>query len=242
MNPHFARLKTGFRLFTLFALLAAGGVTFSACEDVKIIDRVSTKVSSDLQSIRVSLLFQPSLEATFSGGFPLKNYGTIFVNPSTASAPFEVGFDLDTDIVNEQDYLHLQPTTVLPNGYPLGVPNPVVEVKSEMPIGSGFDAYAYVDVLRKNWVGAASMIRKMTELFPEGLVVSQVFMKDPNGEPAVIGHAYGPVWNENGTLRSAGGVAVLANVRYLIDRSQASRTTAKTKTLRSLKTTIRHVR
>ncbi len=184
----------------------------------RIIDHVTFKPSDNLEVVRVSVVFTAKIQTDLAGGFPLKGYGYIFINPFTTAQPFEVGFDLDTAIVNDQDYVRLLPTTVLPNGIPIGLDRALAEVRGAKPISDKFDLYGYVDVLKAEWLGAAAIFSFLTDkYFPTGLSVNEVLLRDQDRNPAIIGSVFGPALNSDGTLARAGGIALFANVRKLIE-------------------------
>lgn len=199
--------------------LVAAALGLAGCkEQNKIIEKVTFKPSENLEVVRVSLVFTPRIQSDLAGGFAVKHYGYLFINPYTASQRFEIGFDLNTAIVNEQDYVHLSPTTVLPNGMPIGLPHAVVEVRSPEPISPKFDLYAYVDVLHLEWLGVAAMFSFVNDqYFPPGLSVNQAFLQDDQGRPGVIASVFGPTVASDGTLVRSGGIALFANVKRLID-------------------------
>lgn len=201
----------------IVALMAVCVFSTGCNKEDRLIDKVTFKPSDNLETIRVSLQFTKKVQADWAGGFALKHYGYIFVNPYTEAQPFEVGFDLNTAIVNEQDYVNITPTTVFPNGVPLGIDHALVQVQAETPIHPKFDLYAYVDVLKQQWLGLASIFSFLSDrYFPAGLSISQIFWRDPAGNPGIIGAAFGPKVRPDGSLERAGGIAVLANVRALL--------------------------
>ncbi|MBI3558584.1 MAG: hypothetical protein HY074_20125 [Deltaproteobacteria bacterium] len=204
---------------SVLATLGIALVFASGCNSQnRIIDHVNFTPSENLEVVRVSVAFTGKIQSDLAGGFPLKGYGYIFVNPFTPAQPFEVGFDLDTSIVNDQDYIRLQPTTVLPNGVPIGIDRALVEVHGAKPISDKFDLYAYLDVLKAEWLGVASIFSFLTDkYFPVGLSVNEVLLRDKEQNPAIIGSVFGPALNSDGTLARAGGVALFANVRKLIE-------------------------
>jgi hypothetical protein len=210
----------------LSALLLASALTLlSACKgNNALIEKVTFKPSENLEVVRVSLVFSSRIQSDLAGGFSLKDYGYLFVNPYTPSQPFEIGFDLNTSIVNDQDYVKLSPTEVLPNGIPIGLPNAVVEVRAPSPISSKFDLFGYVDVLRLNWLGVSAMFGFLDDkYFPAGLSLSQAFLRNNEGRPGVIGSVFGPTVAGDGTLIRNGGIALFANVRQLISQIGGSR-------------------
>src|SRR5437868_4784272 len=96
-------------LAALALLTAALTLLTTGCDDkYKIIDHVTFKPSENLEVIRVSIVFKNTIQTDLAGGLQLKNYGYVFVNPYTPAQNFEVGFDLDTAIVNDQDYVRLE--------------------------------------------------------------------------------------------------------------------------------------
>ena len=216
------KVSKGFsvRAAAAWMLALAFAVAGSGCKgNNALIEKVTFKPSDNLEVVRVSLVFTSRIQSDLAGGFSLKDYGYLFVNPYTPSQPFEIGFDLNTSIVNDQDYVKLSPTEVLPNGIPIGLPNAVVEVRAASPISPKFDLYGYVDVLKLNWIGVAAMFGFLDDkYFPAGLSLSQAFMRDNQGRPGIIGSVFGPTVGNDGTLIRNGGIALFANVRQLISQ------------------------
>jgi len=180
------------------------------------IDKVTVKPSDDLTVLRVALVFKTNVKFDLSAMIDVSRYGTAFINPFTETTPFEIGFNLNTDIVNDQDFAHLQPTTTLPNGMPIGLPMPVVEIRPEKPISDKFDLYTYVDVLKLSWVGVAGTFHFLSNDFPAALALNATFLPDANGNPGIMASVFGPTTNSDGTLSRPPGVAVFANIRQLV--------------------------
>lgn len=208
--------------FAVVALVANAALLAGGCRGgFKLIDSVVFEPSATLESVKVSLLFTQRIQTNLSGAFTVGEYGYIFVNPYTPTAPFEVGFALDTDIVNNQDYAQIDPTEVFPNGVPMGIGHPLVQIKSPNPVSSKFDLYGYVDVLEKDWLGSAAIFNFINDqYFPNGLTISQVFARDDEGNPGVIASVFGPTFGGSGQVARAGGIALLANVRQLLDEGK----------------------
>ena len=189
---------------------------------ISFIDHISFAPSSNLETVRVSVVFSSNIKSDLAGGFVIKDYGFLFINPYTQSEPFEVGFSLNTSIANDQDYVNITPTQILPNGMPIGIDYALVELRGKTPISSKFDLFGYVDVLHAAWLGAAGIFSFLTDqYFPSGLSVSQTFMPDAQGKPGIIASVFGPSLNTDGTLRRAGGVAVFANIKQLVQHPEA---------------------
>lgn len=214
-----------FHRLSLCVVALIMAVTGSGCFQNKLIDHVTFKPSDDLKSIRVSLVFSPTIQTNFGAAFNIKQYGSLFVTPFYGLAqPFEVGFDLNTAIFNDQDYIRLTPTGNLPNGMPIGLPRDkdgkpyaLAEVKDSQAASPKYDLYAYVDVLHANWLGAAAIFTFMdNRYFPPYLSVTQIFMRDAAGNPGVVGSVFGPSLNLDGSLKKPGGIVLFANVRQLI--------------------------
>ncbi|MBI2605530.1 MAG: hypothetical protein HYW49_05550 [Deltaproteobacteria bacterium] len=210
-------------LLCVVALLMA--VTASGCFQNKLIDHVTFKPSDDLKTIRISLVFSPDIQTDFGAAFNIKQYGSLFVSPFYGlDQPFEFGFDLNTAVFNDQDYVRLTPTTNLPNGTPIGLPRDkdgkpyaLAEVKNPNPASSKYDLYAYVDVLHANWLGAAAIFTFMDyKYFPPYLRVTQIFLRDSAGKPGVVGSVFGPSLNLDGSMKTPGGLVLFANIRQLI--------------------------
>jgi hypothetical protein len=205
--------KAGVIVLSVTAALLAGGCRGK----FKLIERVAFTPSQNLESVKVSLVFTPRIQTSISGAFAAGSYGYLFVNPYTSSQPFEVGFSLDTDIVNDQDYAQIAPTEVFPNGVPMGIGHALVQIQAADPVSSKFDLYGYVDVLERDWLGSAAIFSFINDqYFPNDLAISQVFLRNDEGKPGVIASVFGPTVDHAGGVKRAGGIALLANVRQLI--------------------------
>lgn len=203
----------------LIGLGLAASALFSGCKtDFKLIDHVAFLPSDNLETVKVSLVFTENVKSDLAGGFMIKEYGYLFINPYTPAEHFEVGFSLNTSIVNDQEFVSLTPTEVLPNGMPIGLDHALAEVRSPSPINSKFDLFGYVDVLHGAWLGTAAIFSFMNDqYFPNGLTISQVFLRDAQGAPGVIATVFGPSLNNDGSIRRAGGISLFANVKQLIE-------------------------
>lgn len=201
-------------------LSLSAALVASGCRGkLKLIDHVTFQPSDNLESVKVKLVFTDRIQTSLSGAFTVGDYGYLFVNPFTPTQAFEVGFSLDTDIVNDQHYVQLEPTEVFPNGIPMGLGHGLVQIQSPQPISSKFDLYGYVDVLHQSWLGTAAIFNFINDqYFPNELAVSQIFMRDEDGKPGVIASVFGPSVDASGNVKRAGGIAVLANVRQLLGK------------------------
>jgi hypothetical protein len=206
----------------ILAMSLSTAVLTSGCPGkFKLIDHVTFTPSDNLESVKVSLVFTNRIQTNVSGAFTVGDYGYLFVNPFTPTQPFEVGFSLDTDIVNDQHYAQLNPTEVFPNGLPIGLGYALVQIQAESPISSKFDLYGYVDVLHTSWLGTAAIFSFINDqYFPNDLSISQVFLRNGEGKPGVIASVFGPSVDNAGNMSRAGGIAVLANVRQLLEGGQ----------------------
>ena len=167
--------------------------------------------------------FKNSIKIGIAGLFDVKHYGSVFMNPFTDTTPFEVGFNLNTDIVNDQDYVHLAPTSVLPNGMPIGLPNPVVEIRPEHPISDKFDLYVYADVLKLTWIGVSATLHINTGDFATGLALNASFLPNDAGDPGIMASVFGPTTNADGTLAFAPIEEIIyANIHHLFRNVEIS--------------------
>lgn len=208
-------VKRGFLVKILTPLLFLSFLT--GCGRNKLIDYVSVVVPDNLEAVRVGLVFKPTIKTELLAQVAIKNYGYLFVNPTTSLTPFEIGFYLQTDIVNENEYLSLEPTRYLPNGTTLGLDYPIVQVKSKEPVSSKFDVFAYVDVLHGRWLGAGVVLNFIDQKnFPDQFSIVQGFSRNETGSPQVIAMLYGPTLNSDQSLKTPGGVVVLADVKGLL--------------------------
>lgn len=203
--------------YSLLIALTAATLAAGCKPSSNLIEKITFTPSGNLETVRASLVFSNNVNLSFNKGFSLKNYGYVFTNPRTSSSAFEVGLYLNTTIVNDTGYAALTPTAVLPNGVALGVPYPLVEVRGTTPVDPRYDLMGYVDVTHQSWLGAGMVLTALGDSsFPEGLTLTQVFMKDSNGLPTLMGSVFGPVHNSDGSLKTATGIVVFANFRELL--------------------------
>jgi hypothetical protein len=206
------------RYFLVLAVAVSAAVMGGCKGGTTFIDHVAFKPSDNLETIKLSLVFGNAVKADLAGGFMIKDYGFLFINPYTQSEPFEIGFSLNTAIANDQEYVNIEPTAVLPNGMPIGIDHVMVEVRAKQPISSKFDLYGYVDVRDQSWLGTAAIFGFINDqYFPNDLSLNQAFLRNKDGKPGVLASVFGPTMNPDGTLRRAGGISIMANVRQLIE-------------------------
>ena len=208
----------GSRVVLLVALTVSAGL-LGACNGPtvpSIIDHIAVTPSADLTSIQVALVFSNSIQTGLAGQFAIKDYGNLFMSPYSQTTPFEIGFSLNTAVFNDQQYVSVTPTNFLPNGMPIGVGTPMVQINADQPISSQFDLYGYVDVANKSWLGVAAIFNFINDqYFPNGLSVSSTFLPNAAGQPGVLATVFGPTVGSDGSMLRAGGIAIFANVRQL---------------------------
>jgi hypothetical protein len=191
-------------------------------QESRIIERVTVTPADNLESVRVALVFSSRIQPELSAGFVVKQYGYLFVNPFTSTTPFELGFDLHTSIFSDAGFAQLTPTTVYPNGMPIGLDYALVQIQPQKPVSDRFDIYGYVDVLHARWLGAAAIFNFMNDgNFPAGTAFTQVFKRDQSAKPLLVGSVFGPTLGPDGSLRQNGGIMLLADVRGLLDGARA---------------------
>lgn len=197
-------------LVGLFVIAAASG-----CRQT-VIDHAAFSLSDDSQTLSVSLVFSESVQSTLSGVFPIKDYGAVFVTPYSETQPFTLGFSLKAAVLNDQDFISLNPTSYLPNGMPIGIEYPLIEIRAKKPVHPRFDLTGYIDLVAASWFGAAATFDFITDqVFPAGTAVSGVFAVDAQGRPALFADLFGPALNTDGTVKRPGGMALFANVKRL---------------------------
>lgn len=198
---------------TLILLVALS----SSCKQ-SLIDHIDFKPSENLESLRVAVVFTKNLTVDFSGIFAIEPYGNAFVNPYTPTENFQVGFLLNTAIINDQNYIKLDPTDVLPNGVSTGIGYAVVAVHAPKPINEHYDIYAYVDVAKGAWLGSAVTFISPTanSELPSNVTITQGFLPDANKKNQVLASFYSPKKGTDG-IATGGGIAVFANVKELLD-------------------------
>src|SRR5262249_36358843 len=197
----------------------------AGCNTPTIISGVTFTIPPNLQTADVQLNFAPTIQTDMGGTYDVNikgtDYGQILVTPSTASTPFSVGFDLNLNIVNDQNLVNMTPVTTLPTGQLIPVPNlnrAFAQVKMDKPVNSNFDVYVYADISGKQWLGVAMVMNFVNnKYFPSGLSVSQGFVKGSDGNNQIWGAFFGPKVDNNGNMLVPGGIALFANVLSLIE-------------------------
>jgi hypothetical protein len=204
--------------FAVAALLASFALTGSGCKFTKkYIDKAVFEISPDLNTAKVSLVFTQRVRANFSNEFAIKDYGTLYTLPFVqGSQPFQAGFNLNMSVLYDNEYVQMEPTSTLPNGMPLGTDVPLVQVNAGVAFSRNAQFLAYLDIRSLRWLGMATLIKAVDENFPTDLMVSQVFLRDQQGKPAVFGTFFGPRLNPDGTVAQPGGLSVFANVKALL--------------------------
>ena len=199
------------------ALVAIAALAAASCKPTaKYLDRVAFKIDPDLNTASVALVFSDKVRPNFSADFAIKDYGNLYTRPfSEGVQPFQAGLDLNLSILLDNEYVQMTPTYVLPNGMPLGTGGPLVQVGAG-GIGNGSaEFFGYLDIRELKWLGMSAMIRLVDENFPADIVISQVFLRDTAGEPAVFASFFGPKLNADGSVARPGGFALFANTRAL---------------------------
>lgn len=207
-------------VFVLSVLTLVLSFGFTGCKKNPLIGGFEAKVQPNLESVKAQLNFGKGVVSDLGGTFAVKDYGLIEIEPSTPDSPFNVGFRLNLDIVNDQDYVEFEPTTLLPSGQPIpiAINRAMAQVKLENELNSNFDVYAYVDILGKEWVGMVMTLKFIdNRYFPPGLSVSKGFLKDKAGHPRGVGAVFGPKVGRRNEVLVPGGIAVFANLKSLID-------------------------
>ncbi len=195
-------------LFLLSSLFLTG------CLD-NYIEKVVFEPSADLTNIHFSLIFSDDVKIKYDKKFKIKDFGYVYLEKYRKNQnPFQIGVNLKTSIVNEQDYVNIQPTDKLPNNMSLPVAFPMIAIRSNESLAPGFDFLAYIDVKYKSWIGVVALFDPTDESFPADLMLSQIFLRDQAGNPALVAQIFGPHQMADGTKKQA-GVALFGNFRAL---------------------------
>lgn len=212
-NLRFSRARYIYHLFLGIAFLSLMGCGSKARD---YLDRIVIKPSSNLEIIRMRLIFKESVRLDFAYSFPIKEYGYLFINPYSSSSRFELGFDLDTAIFKDNEYLELEPRTVLPNGVPIGIDHALVEISPKKNSDRKVNIYGYVDILQSSWLGVASLFSFIDEkVLPAEFFLTQVFKRDVDRKPSVFVKIFGPTFHSDKSLDKSGGIAIFANFKAL---------------------------
>jgi hypothetical protein len=179
--------------------------------------------------VKLQLNFSDDVESDLGGSFPVKDYGTIEVEPSTPDSPFNVGFRLNLALVYDGDFtdpVKFKPVRDLPSGQPIpiqGLDRAMVQVKLKNEVNPNFDVYAYVDVVGKEWLGLALTLKFLnSKYFPAGLSISKNFLKGDDGRARGVGAVFGPKVDNAGHMLVPGGIALFGNVRSLLKLGNAN--------------------
>lgn len=207
-----------------FTNLAVAGVMILAagCNgggSNNVVDKVTFKYLPESNTAQVKMIFANTVQPVMAGQFFIENgYGTIFMTPFTQTQPFELGYEFNMNVLTDPLIGSMEKTDSLPNGINLGIGYPVVQIAPKDSSTDKFNMYGYVDVTNLKWMGASAMFKFMNDKnFPAGMAITNIFKLDNNKKPAIVAHVFGALLDNDGTLIRNGGIAVLANVRYLID-------------------------
>jgi hypothetical protein len=212
--PHFPKI------FSALLILISSLVITGCHPSSKIIHHVRVKLSENLENITVALVFNhENIQHNLMGNMELKDYGNVFVTPYVANpltAP-EMGFTINTAIIHDREYSALKTTKSLPNGLPIELPNPVVQIHHHEALEKDVELYAYFDAIQPKWIGAAAMLsddqsRRFSTFGSQKLV----FMRDLDSRPAIFARISGPKFNDTGSLEQTAGVAVFLNYKNIL--------------------------
>ncbi len=202
----------------LFFSLSASFLFINGCNvpSNHLIEQVNMEVSPNLETVTLTVSFTRNIQTDLLGDFSIGQYGNLFLHPSTLNTPFQIGFRLNTSIVNDQDLVRLTPVTTFPNGVnlPMLLDSALVQINLPNPAHAQFDIFAYVDVFKKQWLGNAVVLIFVDGEFPQGLAISQGFFRGPDSQPAVYVSAFGPRL-QNGSVLVPGGLAVFGNIKRM---------------------------
>ena len=194
----------------------------SGC-DKSIISGVAYKIEPNIETVKLQLNFSQDVESDLGGSFPVKDYGSIEIEPSTPDSPFNVGFRLNLALVYDGDFtdpVKFKPVRDLPSGQVIPIQDlnrAMVQVKLKNEINQNFDVYAYIDVVGKEWIGLAMTLKFLnTKYFPAGLSISKNFLKDESGRARGVGAVFGPKVDGTGHMLVPGGIALFGNVAALL--------------------------
>jgi hypothetical protein len=199
-------------------------ITFlSGCKTNNVLDQVNFEVAPNRESLTVTVNFDPSIQADFGGSYLVKNYGSVFVDPYVSKdEPFKVGFNLNTSIFFDNEYMTLTPTSMLPTGTPIPSLIGRVMVSARIPNLNtpNLIPYIYVDIPQVPsdgvWVGTVVLMNFTNQYFPAGLSISENFLKGRNGVPRLTAMVFGPKVDQNNHIIVPGGIAIFANIKALI--------------------------
>jgi hypothetical protein len=209
-------------MVTAVALMGASGCKKGG---YKLISGVGYSVEPNLETIKVQMNFAPDVQSDMGGSYPIKDYGTIEIEPSSPDRPFNVGFRVNTAVFNDQDYVHFEPTRYLPSGQPIPatIDRALAQITLKKETGSNYDVYAYLDVAKAEWFGLAVTMKFLNQKnFPAGLSISQQFVKGKDGFSRVSAAVFGPRLDDKGNMIVPGGIAMFANIKGLITDVRSS--------------------
>ena len=90
----------------------------------------------------------------------------------------------------------------MPNGIAIGVGHKLVEIGTKEPIDDKYDIFAYLDVLEKSWLGMATMLKFLdNDILQPDVYVNKVFARDDDLRPILLAHFFGPVLNDDGSMK-----------------------------------------
>lgn len=209
----------------VYASIAGMCFLFSGCFGKAVFDKVVFTSEPNLETLKVSLVFSPNIATDLGGSFGIKNWGSLELDPTTKTSPFNIGFRLNLNILNDQDYVHEETTRNLPSGDPIpGIENralAMVRLKNE--VSKNFDIILYLDLYAKEWIGMAVLLNYVDHSnFPSDLTLTQNFLENSDGHPLVTAAVFGQTIDKDGKKHDQAGFAFFANARELIKRKSGN--------------------
>jgi len=207
----------------LAVVIALFSLSITACED-PIIEKVVFTSSEDFQQVNLNMFFGDQIHVKWEKSITIKPYGKIFTLPWIEDTQqFQVGLEMDVAVFDDIEFANLDPVSEFPNGVPFGINTELVQISGNDPISDEIDIYGYLDLESHSWLGALVLFPFLNDFFPSNLVVVKGFAPDLIGRSRIVASVYGTTLDTDGNVVRSGGLAVLVNVRSLIEELKKAR-------------------
>jgi|GEM_PF-4739237 len=191
-------------------LLLAAMTSLSSCK--KVVDKFSLDLGDNSVTTAVNFVPEFGLNVDRTVDIVVKGvkYGSVSISSPQNGEPFKIALTAELEMFLPEVWEGFAPTNTLPNGEALPnwiQPNELIAV--DVPnFNEHVDLTVYVGFKNPYYVGVALSLKILDGRYPEGLGLSQAFRK--NNKTWGQGMVYGPTYEDDGSVRSHGGLFFVA--------------------------------
>ena len=181
-------------------------------QDQNVVNKFSYNINQN--ELDLFIEFNQDVELDLELALPVKDYGFVEFSPSERERGFSLGFDLNLDILLDDEIMSIEKTRNLPNGRPMSTYVTEDLARYKINISKKISNSLYLGFDPDNlFFGNAIELDFINDDFPSGLSITQRFRDNKNRLLGII-TLYGPNVEENEVI-APGGVFVMMNISDL---------------------------